>query len=435
VTTAHFRFDSATFGAGPSAARTTEPVPLSSSSILEIFNVTPPSAGVTITERSAPTLSAVWCAVTLVANTIASFPLHLYRRTADDSREHAREHPLSDLLSGRPNRAMSWFTLIQTMQAHVLLWGRAGAEIERDAAGRPIGLWPITPDRIAPDIDDDGNPYYVIDSKVPLESADMLWIPGLGFDGYTGYSPVRLARESLASIAAAEQYGANFFGGDGRPSGLLTIKGKLDPKKRKEMRDEWQSIYGEGKSGKRIAILADGSAFQPLSTPPDDAQFLETRKFGILEVARWFNVPPHMLKDLDRATFSNIEEQGADFLTYSILPWLVLWTQEMSYKLLTVEERRDMYFEHVIEHLLRAKVADRYTAYATARQWGWMSVNDVRRRENLPLLGPDGDVYMVPRNMQPSRDFLRPQEPQQDQRAGLLGPNGRSIQEYLRGVQ
>lgn len=432
---AHFTFDSTVVSpAGPAAARLSEPVPVGGASILEIFDVTPPAAGIAVTERTAPTLSAVWCAVSLVANTIASFPLHLYRRTSDDSRERA-DHYLTDLLAGRPNPAMTWFTFFQTLQAHVLLWGRLAAEVERDQAGRVLALWPITPDRVVPEIDDAGRPYYWVDGRVALEAEDVIWLPGLGFDGYSGYSPVRLARESLGIIAAAERYGANFFGGDGRPAGLLSVKGKLSPKAREQTREEWADMYGGGRKSGRIAVLSDGTTWQSITTPPDDAQFLETRKFGVVEIARWFNVPPHMLKDLDRATFSNIEEQGADFLTYSILPWLVLWTQELGYKLLTTRERRDHYFEHTFDNLLRAKVADRNQAYSVARQWGWMSVNDVRRRENLPLLGPEGDVYMVPRNMQPARDFERGGDTSHSTGPQLLGPDGRSIQEFLRVAQ
>lgn len=416
------------------SARLGTPQYVSNPNVLEVFDVSPPAAGLRVSERNALTLSAVWCAVNLKANTVAQLPLHLYRRTGDDSRELARKHPIhTRLLADRPNPYMTWFTFVRTLQAHLEIWGRAAAEIERNEAAEAIGLWPIPPDEITPDIDERGTPFYWYSNTVPIEAEDIIWLPGLGYDGLSGYSPIKMARESLSAVAAAERYGANFFGSDGRPAGLLKSKKKISPEGREKLRKEWRDIYGGGGNSGRIAILQEDTEYEALGTPPEDAQFLQTRKFGIVEIARWFNVPPHMLKDLDRATFNNIEEQGFDFLVYSILPIAVLWTQELAYKLLTREERVDHYFEHTFDHILRVRAADRYKAYSTARQWGWMSVNDVRRKENMPLIGPEGDVYMVPANMMPASNFTgRARNNNKPQPQGLLGPDGRSMQEWLR---
>jgi HK97 family phage portal protein len=435
MTSPYFSIDSNQVAICPvpaAAAKLGTPQHISNPNVLEVLAVQPPAAGIRISERNALTLSAVWCAVNLKANTIAQLPLHLFRRKDDGSREVATDHPIhKKLIAQRPNPYMSWFVFTRTLQAHLEMWGRAAAEIERNNAGDPIALWPILPDEIMPDIDDAGTPFYWYSGTVPIEAEDIIWLPGLGYDGLSGYSPIAMARESLSGVAAAERYGHNFFGADGRPAGLLRNKKKISPEGREAMRKEWRSLYGGGGNSGRIAILQEDTEFFPLTTPPEDSQFLQTRKFGIVEVARWFNVPPHMLKDLDRATFNNIEEQGFDFLIYSILPVAVLWTQELAYKLLTAEERATHYFEHTFEHILRVRVRDRYAAYNVARQWGWMSVNDIRRRENMPLIGPEGDVYMVPANMMPARNFLPGNRPAKQQ-AGLLGPDGRSIQEWMR---
>lgn len=422
------------FGPGPSAASVTSGYPLTADGAFGVFGVTPTTSGVSITPSNSLTLSAVWCAVQVISQTVALLPLQLCRRTKDGGREVANDHYLSKLIRRRPNRQTSWFTFRETKQAHCLTYGNGYSEIERDNAGRVKALWQITPDCMQPELTDSGDVIYQYDGgSKTLQANEVLHIPGLGFDGLVGYSPIRMARESLGLAASAEKYGASFFGNSARPSGLLIVKGLLPKNAKDSMREEWQDIHGEGDPTKknRVAILQGGADFKPLTFPPEEAQFLETRKFSVTEVARWFNLPPHMLKDLERATYSNIEEQGRDFLTYTLLAWLERWTQELNFKLLSDEEQEEYYFHFVVDGLLRANIEKRYKAYAVGRQWGWFSANDIRRLEDLPPI-PDGDVYLSPSNMTPA-DKANAEDIMAD--AGLVGPNGEPIRDWIRSIE
>ena len=402
---------------------------VSPSGIASVFGVTPTASGVNVTERTALNLSAVWCAVRLLSETIACLPMHLYRMDGETrQRVTAKEHPVARLLARRPNPYMSWFTFVETLQGHLVTWGRAAAEIERDNASRVIGLWPVTPDRISVDLDRDGSVIYRVDGSKKYDPLEIVFVPGFGFDGLCGYSPIAMARESLGLAVSAERYGAQFFGAGGKPTGVLSSKKKLSEQGRAGMRADWIRLQSpEAGAAGRIAVLQEDTTYTAISLPPDDSQFLETRKFSVNDIARWFRVPPHLIGDLERSTNNNIEHQGREFLTYSILPWLERWVQELWYKLLDDDERDDYFFAHTVEQLLVADIATRYAAYATGRQWGWFSANDVRKKEDLPPI-PGGGVYLSPANMMPA-DQLGKVAPKP---SGLVGPDGSPAAEWIK---
>jgi len=359
------------------------------------------ASGVAVTETRAFNCAALWAAVRLIAEAKASLPCILYRRVGE-GKERAVDHIAYRLLHDAPNSEMTAFTFHEVLQAHALLRGNGYAEIERDVAGTPLALWPLPPDRVRPLRDREGQLWYEVSGGSitrHLRPEYMLHIPGLGFDGTRGYDVLTMARASIGFTLASEEYGARYFGSGVKPSGVLTHPGVLSQTARDNLKQSVEDESGGLDRAHRLMVLEEGMKFDPIGHTPEDAQFLETRKFQTIEIARWFNVPPHMLRDLERATFSNIEHQGIDFVTYSLRPWLIRSEQEYSRKLLSEGERAAHFFEHLVDALLRGDTKTRYEAYSIARNNGFASVNDIRRRENEPAVSvPEADDYLRPVN-------------------------------------
>jgi HK97 family phage portal protein len=364
----------------------------------------PVSSGVSVNEDTALNYSAVWAAVSLISSQVASLPLILYRRLEDGGKERLTGHPTYRLLHDQPNPEMSSMVFRETLQAHVLTWGNAYAEIEWRGDGRPSALWPLAPNRVIPERQAGRLQYRVNNTggkDVTIPAEDMLHVPGLGFDGTVGYSPVRMARESIGLGMATERYGGGFFGSGASPGGILTHPGRLTESQQKHLRASTNAQHRGVYRAHNLMILEEGMTYTQIGVDPDSAQFLETRKFQTEEICRWFNLPPHKLRNLDRATFSNIEQQSIEFVTDTLRPWLVRWEQEVNRKI--VLQDRSQFVEHLVDGLLRGDIASRYAAYAVGRQWGWLSADDVRERENLnPLPEKAGQMYLVPMNMAPA---------------------------------
>ena len=370
------------------------------------------TAGKNVTERSAMQMTAVYACVRILSEAIAGLPLHLYRYKPDGGKEKAIEHPLYLLLHDEPNPEMSSFVFRETLMTHLLLFGNAYAQIIRNGKGEVIALYPLMPNRMTVNRDDNGALYYVYsrswdeagahrESQVTLRPSDVLHIPGLGFDGLVGYSPIAMAKNAIGLSMATEEYGAKFFANGAAPSGVLehpsTIK---DPQR---VREAWQSQFGGSSNSGKIAVLEEGMKYTPISISPEQAQFLETRKFQINEIARIFRVPPHMLADLEKSSFSNIEQQSLEFVKYTLDPWVIRWEQSIHRSLLIGGEKKEYFVKFNVEGLLRGDYASRMSGYATARQNGWMSANDIRELENMDRIPPEegGDLYLINGNMLP----------------------------------
>jgi len=358
------------------------------------------NSGVLVNETLAMNLSAVYACTQVLAQTIGSLPLIVYQRTAD-GKTRAVKHPLYKLLHDAPNREMTSMSWRQTMLLHLCLWGNHYSEIERDASGNPVALWPITPWRVTLKRVNGQLVYAVaLDSgMVNVPFANMLHIKGLAMDGLVGLSPLRAAREAVGLGLAAQKYAAKFFANDARPGGILEHPGQLSDEASERLRKSFEKTH-EGLDNKfRVAVLEEGMKFNAVGVPPEDAQLLETRKFGVSEIARYFRMPLHKISDLDRSTNNNIEHQAIEFVTDTIRPWLVNIEQELAFKLIT----GDYFAEFLIEGLLRGDIKTRYEAYAIGRQWGWLSADDIRERENMNKL-PDGKggAYLTPLNMAPA---------------------------------
>ena len=368
------------------------------------------TAGKNVNERSAMQMTAVYSCVRILSEAVAGLPLHLYKYTDKGSKKKALDHSLYFLLHDEPNPEMTSFAFRETLMTHLLLWGNAYAQIIRNGKNEIVGLYPLMPNRMTVDRDEKGQLYYEYQTStdearttkggtVRLRPTDVLHIPGLGFDGLVGYCPIAMAKNAIGLAIAAEEYGSKFYANGAAPSGVLEHPGTLkDPSK---VRDSWNQTFGGSSNSHKVAVLEEGMKYTPISISPNEAQFLETRKFQIDEIARIFRVPPHMVGDLEKSSFSNIEQQSLEFVKYTLEPWIVRWEQNMMRSLLSPDEKKDYFIKFNVDGLLRGDYQSRMNGYATARQNGWMSANDIRELENLDHIPAEegGDLYLINGNM------------------------------------
>ena len=371
------------------------------------------SAGKAVTERSAMQMTAVYSCVRILAEAVAGLPLHFYKYESDGSKKKAIDSNLYHLLHDEPNPEMSSFVFRETLMTHLLLWGNAYAQIIRNGKGEIVALYPLMPNKMTVDRDENGILYYSYQRSqeegkeagtVILRTKDVLHIPGLGFDGLVGYSPIAMAKNAIGLAIATEEYGAKFFANGAAPSGVLEHPGTIkDPAR---LRENWNSTFGGSANSGKVAVLEEGMKYTPISISPEQAQFLETRKFQINEIARIFRVPPHMVGDLEKSSFSNIEQQSLEFVKYTLDPWIIRWEQSLNRTLLNQEEKKTYFFKFNVEGLLRGDYQSRMQGYATARQNGWMSANDIRELENLDKISAEdgGDLYLINGAMLPLKD-------------------------------
>ena len=369
------------------------------------------SSGKTVNERSAMQMTAVYSCVRILSEAVAGLPLHVYRYDGKGGKDKALEHPLYRLLHDEPNPEMTSFAFRETLMTHLLLWGNAYAQVIRNGKGEVVALYPLMPSKMTVDRDQAGRIYYAYsrtqadgntlgrDQQVLLSPHDVLHIPGLGFDGLVGYSPIAMAKNAIGMAIACEEYGASFFANGAAPGGVLEHPGVVkDPKR---VRESWNAIYQGSRNAHRIAVLEEGMAYKSIGISPEQAQFLETRKFQINEIARIFRIPPHMVGDLEKSSFSNIEQQSLEFVKYTLDPWVVRWEQSLHRALFSPEDKKRFFVRFNLDGLLRGDYQSRMAGYAVGRQNGWMSTNDIRELENLDRIPPElgGDLYLINGNM------------------------------------
>ena len=385
----------------------------------------PTTSGKTVNEFTAMQTTAVYSCVRILAEAVASLPLHVYRYK-ENGKERVYNHHLYHILHNEPNTEMSSFVFRETLMSHLLIWGNAYAQIIRDGAGRVVALYPLLPNKMTVSRDKNGEIYYIYTitsdenpnfkdyGSVVLRKQDVLHIPGLGFDGLVGYSPIAMAKNAVGMTIATEEYGASFFANGANPGGVLEHPGVLkDPKK---VRDSWNEVYRGTANAHKIAVLEEGMKYQQIGIPPEEAQFLETRKFQINEIARLYRIPPHMVGDLEKSSFSNIEQQSLEFVKYTLDPWVIRWEQAMQRSLLLPKEKQEFFIRLNVDGLLRGDYQSRMNGYSVARQNGWLSANDIREMEDMNPI-PDeegGSLYLINGNMTKLKD------------AGLFGGQGQS---------
>ena len=367
------------------------------------------TSGRKVNEHSAMQMTAVYACVRILSESIASLPVHLYQYESEGNKAKAVKHPLYRILHDEPNPEMTSFVFRETLMTHLLLWGNAYAQIIRNGKGEVIGLYPLMPNRMTVDRDKSGQlvyQYQMQDSDthtgktgyVTLRPSEVLHVPGLGFDGLVGYSPIAMAKNAIGLSIATEEYGAKFFANGATPGGILEFPGTV--KNPESIRESWNKGFS-GSNAHKVAILEEGMKYTPISISPEQAQFLETRKFQIDEIARIFRVPPHMVGDLEKSSFSNIEQQSLEFVKYTLEPWIIRWEQSLNRALLTEKEKPDYFVKFNVDGLLRGDYQSRMNGYAIGIQNGFMCPNDVRALECLDLI-PDeqgGNKYMCNGNM------------------------------------
>lgn len=377
------------------------------------------AAGVDVSETKALQSTAVYACVKLLSETIATLPLFLYQRLKPRGKERAQNHDLYHILHDSPNPEMSSADFRGSLQGHIELWGNAYAEIEYDKNSRLRALWPLRPDRVKvgritgkiiteQNLPDrmEGDLYYQYTASngeiFILPSYRVFHVPGFGFTGLKGYSPIAMARQAIGLALATEEFGARFFGNGARPGGVLEHPKTLTKEAQDRLRASWNEMHQGLSNQHRIAILEEGLSYKQVGINPEDAQFLETRKFQTNEICRFFGVPPHLIGDQEKSTSwgTGIEQQNIGFLEYTLRPRLVRWEQRIYLRLIYPEDRQEYFAEHLVDGLMRGDSAARAEYFTKRFNTGSLSPNDIREIENQnPVEG--GDMTFVPLNMIP----------------------------------
>jgi len=367
-------------------------------------------AGIIINNDNALQISTYFACVRNISEDIAKLPLITYKPLLPQGRERAKDHPVYKLLHDAPNSEMTAMTLRETLTAHALNWGNGYAFIDRDRLGNVTALWPLRPDRVRPYRDKGSSRiYYEVTNdngqKTNFPAFDILHVHGLGFDGLIGYNVGRYSRECVGGLAAAQEHAAYYFKNGSNASGILELPNAMSQKAKDNLKASFHKEYGGVENTDKTIILEEGAKFNKTSIPPEEAQLLETRQFSVPEICRWFRMPPNKVADTTRAQgWSTLEQTNTDYVTDALMPWFVRWEQEIDRKLFTLDDLEEgLFVKHLADGLLRGDIASRYTAYATARQWGWLSVDDIREKEEMnPLPDGKGQIYLTPLNMVPA---------------------------------
>lgn len=365
-------------------------------------------SGERVDEKSAMQIATVYACVRLLAESIAGLPLHLYRYTSSSGsdKERAKDHPLYKILYRQPNPEMTSFSFWETMVLQILLWGNSYAQVIRDGKNNVLALYPLPPENVEVDRDDKGHIYYIYHAytdEVPGEtnkdiyfrSDEIFHVPGLSYNGLVGVSPIAMMKNSLGTTIAVEKYGSAFFKNGAQPAGVLEHPGVL--KNPEKIRENWSDVYGGPSNAHKVAVLEEGMQYKAISLPPEDSQFLSTRQFGVTEICRIFRVPPHLVQDMQHATFSNIEHQSIDFVVHTLTPWLVRFEQAIVKDLLLPDEQDTYFPKFNVDGLLRGDYQSRMQGYATGISNGFLSPNDIHRLENMDLIPAEkgGDDYYL----------------------------------------
>lgn len=367
------------------------------------------ATGATVTPQTALALTAVQRAVTLLAESVAKLPAGIFRHAPDGSKEPLADHPLLPILRTAPNAFQTPYQFREFLQTQLGLRGNAFALKFRNPDGTIKSLYPINSDRVIVYVSPiDRLPYYrILRAPDGIEGmyamGDIHHVRWISDNAYTGLSPIALHREAIGVAMAGERHTGRVFGNGTNLTGTLTRPATAPPIKDPAMIERitrnWEEKYAGADNAGRVALLQEGMAFTPLSMSNADAQLIEQRRYSAGDIARIYGIPPHMLGDLNRATNANIEQQSLEFLTHTLMSWIKRHEEAMERDLLLPQEREDgIVIRLDVRELLRGDLSSRYAAYAMGRQWGWLSINDIRRAEGMPSI-ERGDAYLQPLNM------------------------------------
>ncbi len=391
----------------PQAALTKDNITNSKELYDAMFGGVESSTGIAISPETAMRFTTVLICVRVLAESVASLPCILYRRRKDGGKDRAIDHPTYHVLHDQANAWNSAFEYIEGTMSNLALRGNGYSFVERNKRGQTIGLIPLNPDGITIKQAADWSPLYNAtmpdNSRQDLTSKQMHHIRGPLPKGYVGQSMISLARDAIGLGLAAETFGSHLYKNGVKPSGVLKHPGKIGPEATETLRGQFEKKYAGLSNSSRPLLLEEGMEWIALSINPDDAQFLETRKFQRSEIAGIFRVPAHLVNDLERATFSNIEHQTLEFVVHSLRPWLKRWEQAINRDLLAPAERDEYFAEFKIDDLLRGDFKSRMEGLALQIQNGILSPNEARIIENMnPRDG--GEEYWKPTSMYPPKD-------------------------------
>lgn len=391
-------------------------------------------AGKIVTPGTALQVAGVWASLKILGESVGSLPGKVFERTPNGKKD-ALGHPVYRLIHDEPNPNMGSVEFFLSQTASAALWGNAYSRVVRNAKGEPIALWPIPSPLMRIKRTNVGDIYYEYakpsgGTEIYQEN-EILHLRTMSLDGINGMSPITQVSNPIGLAMALEEYAGRFFSAGGVPGVVLSHPGQLGEEARASIRESWDSLFGGSGNSHGIAVTEEGMTVTVVGAKPGEAQSLESRRFQLEEIARIYRIPPHMLADLERSTNNNIEHQGIEFVALTLLPWLRLWEQAIQRTLFTPSERRKYFVEFEVDALQRGDIGTRYQAYAIGRQWGWLSINDVRRLENMNSIGPDGDEYLNPMNMiaagsDPAKMLEPPKKPEKPARPQLVAAGGRA---------
>ena len=349
------------------------------------------------TTDKALTLTAVWCAIRLLSESVSSLPCSVYTKAANGDKVEDSNNRIYNLIKYKPNKYQNKITFFEYVMMCICTTGNSYVQIIRDNSGSPIELIPLNPEMVSVVINE-GEIFYQIESGAILDSYDILHFKTITEDGLVGLSPIDQCQNALNWGLQVEEYGGTFFKNGAKLSGTLSTDRALSETAIDRLRNSFNNTYSQLSGANQTAILEEGLTFKPISISPEQAQFLKSRQFSIEEVARIFNIPPHMLKDLSKSSFNNIEMQSQEFVTYTLMPYITRIESEMNYKLFRTNEIGNTFIEFNVNGLLRGDVKSRTEAYKTAITNGYMSINEVRQKENLNSI-EGGDKHFMQLNM------------------------------------
>ena len=340
-----------------------------------------PDANVFDTDK-ALTLTAVWCAIRLLAESVSSLPVSVYSKQANGDKLEDSKSPIYNLVKFKPNYYQNKITFFEFIMLSICTEGNSYVQIVRNNSGTPVQLICLSPSDVTVVINDN-ELFYQVDGGSVLDSSDVLHFKTITDDGVTGLSPIDQCAKALNWGVSLEEFGSTFFSNGAKPSSILQTDRALSDTALQRLKTSFNNNYGKLKNSNSTIVLEEGLTFKPISISPEQAQFLSSRQFSIEEVARIFNVPPHMLKDLSKSSFNNIEMQSQEFVTYTLMPYITRIEQEMNLKLFRTNELGKTFIEFNVNGLLRGDVKSRTEAYKTAITNGYMSINEVRQKENM----------------------------------------------------
>ncbi len=343
------------------------------------------------------TLTAVWCAIRLLAESVSSLPISVFTRQNNGDKIEAVNNPIYKLVKFKPNYYQNKITFFEFIMLCICTNGNAFVQIIRNNGGTPTELICLNPDDVKVVVNE-GEVFYQIDKGAIMDSSDVLHFKTLTDDGITGISPVDQCSKALKYSENLQEFGNTFFSNGAKPSSILQTDRALSDTALQRLKTSFNNNYGKLKNSNSTIVLEEGLTFKPISISPEQAQFLSSRQFSIEEVARIFNIPPHLLKDLSKSSFNNIEMQSQEFVTYTLMPYITRIEEEINLKLFRTNEIGKTFVEFNVNGLLRGDVKSRTESYRTAITNGYMSVNEVRRKENMNSI-EGGDKHFMQMNM------------------------------------